>query len=173
MPRFGTAARAYFSLIAHKGRRGLHSFAFHHNCSGQLTTIVVESRSAMKAPNISESEWSVMEVLWKEHPQTASSIAKALLESTGWAENTVRTLLTRLLDKGALEIANPSDSPKRYRPAVERETCVKAESESFLERIFQGAAKPLLVHFARNSRLTPEEIRELKILLDEAVERNP
>lgn len=126
----------------------------------------------MSAPNISESEWAVMEVLWDNSPQTAPSVAKVLQESTGWAENTVRTLITRLVEKGAVKIADPTATPKLYAAAVKRETCVKAESESFLGRIFQGAAKPLLVHFASNARLTPEEVRELKKLLDQSVEKN-
>lgn len=126
----------------------------------------------MGAPNISESEWSVMEVLWDSSPRTASDVAKALKEQTGWAENTVRTLLTRLVEKGALKISDEAGSPKLYSPAVKREACVKAESESFLERIFQGAAKPLLVHFAKDARLTPEEVKELKKLLDQSIDKN-
>lgn len=126
----------------------------------------------MSAPNISESEWAVMEVLWENSPQTAPSVAKVLQESTGWAENTVRTLITRLVEKGAVKVADPEAVPKLYAAAVKRETCVKAESESFLGRIFQGAAKPLLVHFASNARLTPEEVRELKKLLDESVKKD-
>jgi len=124
----------------------------------------------MKTPNISESEWTVMEVLWERSPQTASAVAKTLHKSTGWAENTVRTLLTRLLEKGALEIADSDVQPKHYVPAVKRELCVQAESASFLDRIFQGAAKPLLVHFARNANLTAEEARELKKLLDHSIQ---
>ncbi|MCW1884630.1 BlaI/MecI/CopY family transcriptional regulator [Luteolibacter flavescens] len=121
----------------------------------------------MDAPKISESEWAVMEVLWDASPRTASEIAKTLRKKTSWAENTVRTLLTRLVEKGALDEAG---SPKLYTPAVQREDCVRAESESFLERIFQGAAKPLLVHFAKNARLTPDEVRELKRILDQSTE---
>jgi len=124
----------------------------------------------MSAPNISEAEWVVMEALWKESPQTASAVARALRESTGWAENTVRTLLTRLVEKGALA-AEAGGAPRRFVPAVTREACVKAEGESFLERIFQGAAKPLLVHFARNSKLSADEVRELKKVLDEAIKK--
>ncbi|RYD49171.1 MAG: BlaI/MecI/CopY family transcriptional regulator [Verrucomicrobiaceae bacterium] len=124
----------------------------------------------MDAPNISESEWAVMEVLWDHSPRTASEIARTLREKTSWAENTVRTLLTRLVEKGALQVADEAGSPKLYSPAVKREACVKAESESFLERIFQGAAKPLLVHFAKNARLTPDEVRELKRILDQSTE---
>jgi len=127
-------------------------------------------KTAMGAPNISESEWTVMEVLWESSPRSASDVAKALKESTGWAENTVRTLLTRLVEKGALKVADEAGSPKLYSPAVKREACVKAESQSFLERIFQGAAKPLLVHFAKNARLTPDEVRELKRILDQSTE---
>ena len=126
----------------------------------------------MDAPKISESEWAVMEVLWDDSPRTASEIAKTLRGATSWAENTVRTLLTRLVEKGALEIQDPSGAPKLYRPAVPREACVRAESESFLGRIFQGAAQPLLVHFARNARLTPEEVRELKRILDQSTDHS-
>jgi BlaI family transcriptional regulator, penicillinase repressor len=126
----------------------------------------------MDAPNISESEWTVMEALWTSSPRSASEVAKALKKKTGWAENTVRTLLTRLVEKGALKIEDESASPKLFSPAVKREDCVKAESESFLERIFQGAAKPLLVHFARNARLSPDEVKELKKLLDQSIDKN-
>jgi BlaI family penicillinase repressor len=124
----------------------------------------------LKAPNISASEWTVMESLWENSPQTASAVAKTLHEATGWAENTVRTLLTRLVEKGALVFVDPGVQPKRYAPAVKRELCVQAESASFLDRIFRGAANPLLVHFARNARLTEEEARELKKLLDQSIQ---
>jgi BlaI family penicillinase repressor len=126
----------------------------------------------MNAPKISESEWTVMEVLWNFAPRSASDVAKSLKKETGWAENTVRTLLTRLVEKGALAVQDEVGSPKLYSPAVKREACVKAESESFMERIFQGAAKPLLVHFAKNARLTPDEVKELKKLLDQSTEKN-
>ena len=125
----------------------------------------------MTAPNLPDSEWAVMEILWESSPRTASEVAKTLIRTKGWAENTVRTLLGRLVEKGALEIVE--GSPRLYAPAVKRETFVKAESESFLGRIFQGAAKPLLVHFASNAKLTPDEVRELKQLLDRSIEKNP
>lgn len=123
----------------------------------------------MSAPDISESEWIVMETLWKCSPQTASEVAKVLRRSTGWALNTVRTLLTRLVEKGALGAAENATGVREFAPAVEREACVRAESESFLQRVFQGAAKPLLVHFAMNSKLTAEEVRELKRLFDRSL----
>ncbi|MFZ2277112.1 MAG: BlaI/MecI/CopY family transcriptional regulator [Prosthecobacter sp.] len=119
------------------------------------------------APDIAESEWSVMEALWESSPQTASEVTKALRPTMNWAENTVRTLLTRLVEKGALKTAENASGTRTFLPAVKREACVRAESESFMQRIFGGAAKPLLVHFAQNSKLTAEEVKELKKLLDQ------
>ncbi|MBB5352791.1 BlaI family penicillinase repressor [Haloferula luteola] len=126
----------------------------------------------MEAPKISESEWAVMEVLWEDSPRSAPAVAKQLKKQTDWAENTVRTLITRLVEKGALKVEDESQSPKLYGPAVAREECVEAESESFMERIFKGATQPLLVHFASQARLSPEEVEELKKLLDEATDSN-
>jgi len=123
----------------------------------------------MPLPDISESEWFVMEALWESSPQTASELTKTLRPTMNWAENTVRTLLTRLLDKGALKTDENASGTRTYLPAVKRESCVRAEGESFMQRIFGGAAKPLLVHFAQNSKLTSEEVRELKKILDQSL----
>lgn len=123
----------------------------------------------MPLPAISESEWAVMEALWESSPQTASELTRTLRPTMNWAENTVRTLLTRLLEKGALRTGENSSGTRTFLPAVKREACVRAEGESFMQRIFGGAAKPLLVHFARNSKLTAEEVRELKKILDQSL----
>jgi BlaI family penicillinase repressor len=127
----------------------------------------------MPLPDISEAEWSVMETLWERAPQTASEVAKRLRKPKRWAENTVRTLLTRLAEKGALRVEENAAGVRQFSPAVEREACVRAEGESFLQRVFRGAAKPLLVHFASQTKLTPEEVRELKRLLDRSLKDNP
>ena len=118
-------------------------------------------------PDITESEWIVMEALWDKAPQTASEVAINLRPSTGWADNTVRTLLSRLTDKGALKTTEQAPGPRLYLPAIKRDTCVRAESKSFLDRVFGGDAQPLLLHFAKNSKLSAAEIHDLKKLLDE------
>lgn len=121
----------------------------------------------MPAPVISEAEWILMEALWDSSPQTAPELSRRLQPATSWAENTVRTLLTRLVDKGALKTGVNEAGTRTFAPAVSRQACVQAESESFLQRVFRGGAKPLLVHFAQHSKLTPDEVKELKKLLDQ------
>ncbi len=121
----------------------------------------------MQLPDITESEWTIMEALWESNPQTASEVTKMLRPTTDWAENTVRTLLTRLIEKGALKTSENADGTRIFLPAVKREACVRAKGESFMQRMFGGAAKPLLVHFAQNSKLTAAEVSELKKILDQ------
>jgi BlaI family penicillinase repressor len=124
----------------------------------------------MPAPNISESEWTIMEQLWEHAPQTAGEIARSLKRPTGWAENTVRTLITRLVEKGAIRVVN-EEGTRQFEPAIGRDACVKAESASFLDRVFRGSAKPLLLHFAENSKLSADDVRELKRLLDKSIKK--
>jgi BlaI family transcriptional regulator, penicillinase repressor len=125
----------------------------------------------MRVPDIAKSEWTVMEALWERSPQTASEVTKDLSPKTNWVENTVRTLLKRLVKKGALKIGKNAGGTKIFIPVVKREDCVIAEGESFMQRIFRGAPKPLLIHFATNAKLTPSEVKELKTLLDQSIDK--
>ncbi|MCB9882612.1 MAG: BlaI/MecI/CopY family transcriptional regulator [Planctomycetes bacterium] len=117
-------------------------------------------------PKISDAEWDVMEVLWDDHPQTATQVAEKLRDRRPWSEGTVKTLLRRLLQKGALQ---HEQEGKRYlyAPAVAREVCVREETRTFLERVFGGRLSPLLARFVEESDLSSEEIDELKALLRE------
>jgi BlaI family penicillinase repressor len=127
----------------------------------------------MHPPDISASEWAVMEILWDRPSLTASEITKALRPTTHWAENTVRTLLSRLVEKRALKTKENPAGTRIFLTAVTRDACVGAESTSFIQRIFRGASQPLLVHFAQNARLTRAEVLELKRLLDQSIKNDP
>jgi len=115
-------------------------------------------------PKISDSEWLIMEVLWRRHPVTASDIAQELNPRTQWQDQTVRTMLRRLIDKKAVRY-RAEGKVYWYEPAVDRERCVRVESRSFLERVFGGSAKPLLVQMMEDGQLSDADIAELKQLL--------
>ena len=115
-------------------------------------------------PPITEAEWQVMQLLWELLPVGARELAAELGRRQGWSEATVKTLLNRLLKKGAL--GYELDGQRYlYHPAVSREECVESESESFLHRVFAGKTSPLLAHFLREGRLSAEEVDELRELL--------
>ena len=116
-------------------------------------------------PRISAAEWEVMRVAWRKGAVTAQETIEELAHRD-WSPRTVKTLLNRLLKKGALT-HEARGQAYVYRPAVRMKDCVGQESESFLDRVFGGAPGPLLVHFVKRARLTPAEIRELRRILDE------
>ena len=117
-------------------------------------------------PQISDAEWEVMNVLWEESPRSAADVVEALAERMQWHPKTVRTLLGRLVRKGAVRF-RAEGNHYLYRPAYPREQLVRQESRSFLQRVFGGDASPMLVHFVKEANLSDEEIEELKRILEE------
>jgi BlaI family penicillinase repressor len=120
-----------------------------------------------KLPKISETEWEVMRAVWAKAPCSAGEIISALTATDPtWHPKTIKTFLGRLTAKKALAHRKEGRAYV-YRPLVTEKECAEAESETFLERVFGGALKPMLAHFVERRKLTPEEISELKKLLEE------
>jgi len=115
---------------------------------------------------ISEAESVVMDVLWRKHPLGADDVVAALARSTDWQEPTVKTLLNRLLKKGA--IAAERDGRRYlYRPLLSRADYVHATSKNLLDRLFDGRVAPLVAHFSERHKLSKKDITELKRLIEE------
>ncbi|RRJ64052.1 BlaI/MecI/CopY family transcriptional regulator [Paenibacillus oralis] len=121
-------------------------------------------------PRISEAEWEVMKVFWQSSPASANDVIEALSDDKDWKPATVKTLINRLLKKKALGF-HKEGKTYLYSPLVTEEECIKAESESFLKRLYGGALKPMFVQFLKEEKLTEEEIKELKQILDEKTDR--
>lgn len=115
---------------------------------------------------ISDAEWLVMKVLWQESPLTASSVIEYLKLETNWNPKTIQTLIGRLVKKGALDI-NKDANLYQYYPLVSQEECMREETKSFLQKVYGGSLNLLLANFVKSENLSPEEIEELKSLLDE------
>lgn len=118
-------------------------------------------------PKISDTEWEIMRVVWAGHPLAASEIVERLIaEDRTWHPKTARTLLTRLVRKGALAY-EAEGRAYVYRPLVNQSECVAAASESFLDRVLGGSLKPMLAHFVEQRKLSREELAGLRKILDE------
>ena len=113
---------------------------------------------------ISEAESRVMEVLWQRSPQTSEEIVAVLTGPTGWHEKTIRTLLNRLLGKGAIS-AQKDGRRYLYSAQLQREDWQHQESRSLLDRVFGGKVVPLLAHFSQHENLTDKEVAELRKLI--------
>jgi BlaI family penicillinase repressor len=120
-------------------------------------------------PSITEAEWPVMKVLW-DHAGlwlAAGEIVDPVSRERRIHHRTARTLLARLVKKGAVE-TRADGAAYVYRARVTRDAVVRAESRSFLSRVFDGDAAPALVHLLAESRdrLSPDELRQLRDLLN-------
>ena len=121
---------------------------------------------------ISSAEWQVLTPLWEHAPATAAEIYAALGQNPGWHLKTVNTFLARLVEKGVLAVRREGKS-NVYAPLCTREQCVRHESETFLQRVFQGAAGPMLAHFCERADLTDADIARLRAILDERTAAAP
>lgn len=114
--------------------------------------------------DITEAEWKVMEFLWK-HPSSGMGAIREALESEGWSSSTVKTLVLRLLQKGAVK----SDGRVRnslYTAAVTEAECKRNETKNFLDRIYSGSVKMMVSNLVEGSRLSDDEVKSLMELID-------
>jgi len=119
-----------------------------------------------KSIAISEAESRVMDVLWRVGgPASSEDVVKALAKQQ-WQQTTVKTLLGRLLRKGAIK-ASRDRRRYLYVPVLTREQWLSFESTRLLDRLFGGRVAPLVAHFGQHHRLSKQDIADLKRLIAE------
>lgn len=125
----------------------------------------------MKPIKLTGSEWSVLDCLWQESPQTVMQLVANLGKNVGWAKSTTITTLRRMEEKGLVncEIAGKG---KSYTPAVEKEKAEIFETRSFLDRVYRGSVGLMMSAMAQRQELSQEEIAELRQILAQAEERS-
>ncbi len=118
-------------------------------------------------PHLSEAEWQVMRVVWSRAACcTAQEIIDELAGTTAWGPATVKTMLNRLVRKGALHFEKEGRA-YLYTAAFPEEAHRKVASRGFLKRIFDGSLTPMIAHFLETNRLSEAEIGEIEALLKE------
>lgn len=119
-------------------------------------------------PSITEAEWEVMKVLWKHPPKTANQVISELQQHADWKPKTIRTLLDRLTKKQVVK-ANKEGRIYTFNPMYTEEECKQAETKSFVDRVYDGTTKSLLVQFIEEETLSKAELKELRDLLDDKI----
>ena len=113
---------------------------------------------------VTPAESRIMEALWSRGPLSREDITAAVAAEQGWGPATVKTLIQRLIKRGALQ-SQRDDGRVRYAPLLSRDDYVAAESQSLLDRLFGGQLSPLVAHFAEHRALSKAEIERLKALI--------
>jgi len=128
-----------------------------------LVTLVTDMKKTIR---ITEAEWEVMAVVWDRTPVAASTVVEVLEDRKRWTLATVRTLLRRLVNKGALR---QESEGKRflYTPLISMAECSRQESESFLDRVLGRAPSEAILHLVKRADLSDKDIQELRRILRE------
>jgi BlaI family penicillinase repressor len=114
--------------------------------------------------SITEAESVVMNVLWQRNPRPAEDIMAALEDEETWHVSTVKTLLSRLVKKGAIR-ARREGRRYLYSPIIDRDQWLSDESSGLLDRLFHGRIAPFVAHFSHSRKLSKRDIEELKDLI--------
>ena len=117
--------------------------------------------------HLSDGEWKLMNKLWDASPRTITELTAALRGDTGWSKNTVITMLSRLEAKGAVHHEEGLRA-KQYYPLIRREEAARAETESFLSRVYGGSLGLMMSAMVDSHALTEEDIAQLSAILDKA-----
>ncbi len=114
---------------------------------------------------ISEAEWQVIQVLWHEESLPLKDIIDVVSPITGWNGNTIRTLLVRLVEKGAVA-AEKQGRNYRYSALAGEEDCVREETRNFLNRIFDGSATKLFAALTGSGDISAKDLSEIRAMID-------
>lgn len=121
----------------------------------------------MDGVKLTSGEWNVLNCLWEESPRTVMQIVGELERTVGWARSTTITTLHRMEAKGLVGCQRAGRGTA-YVPLVEREEAALTETRSFLDRVYQGSVGMMMSAMARQEALSPEQIAQLRDILDEA-----
>lgn len=121
-------------------------------------------------PALSDAEWKVMRALWRRHPATARELLGLLRDDTGWAYTTLKTLLTRLVEKDAVR-EEKRDGANVYEPLLAERAARRGAVRSLLERAFDGGFGSLVHFMLEGEELSARERAELTRLVGDARKR--
>jgi predicted transcriptional regulator len=115
-------------------------------------------------PVLTAQELEIMKIVWQRGESTVREVYEELLKTRKIAYTTVMTMMGILEQKGRLTKTS-RDRAYVYSPAEPQQEVVGSMVQEFVRRVFDGSAKPLLVHLAENKKISPEELDEISRLL--------
>ena len=114
---------------------------------------------------LTPAEWKIMKIVWQRKSCAARDVCQAAGDQYGWAVSTTKTTLRRLVDKGHLKTTRVGNS-FLYRAVDGALKSLFGAADTLLDNTLQGTVAPLLAYMAQKSDLAPDELAELRSLLD-------
>ncbi|KDR95503.1 BlaI family transcriptional regulator, penicillinase repressor [Peptoclostridium litorale DSM 5388] len=117
-----------------------------------------------KIPKISDAEYEIMKVIWENEPLTAADIV-SIVDSESWNENTIRTMVNRLLKKAAIGYKK-NGKAYIYHSLISSGEYKKFEGMSFLKKIYGGSISAMFANLVNGEEISKDELNDLKELLE-------
>ncbi|OHB51436.1 MAG: hypothetical protein A2Y10_20540 [Planctomycetes bacterium GWF2_41_51] len=109
---------------------------------------------------LTDAEWQIMNCLWARYPATARGIAERLPKEVEWAYTTIKTLLARLVEKGAVK-ENKKGNTSLYEPVLSKQNARRNALKMLANQAFDGAFGPLMHFLIEDEKLTESQKNDL------------
>ncbi len=117
----------------------------------------------MEPVKLFDSELKLMEILWEKGPLTAKEVSLIATREIGWNKNTTYTVLTKLVQKGALKRVEPDFL---CQPLVSRDEVAETETRRLIDKLYDGSPAAFLTSFLQKEKLSERERKELRDIID-------
>ena len=115
---------------------------------------------------LSDDEWKVMNAVWRRDPTSARGVLEHLEGEASWAYTTVKTIMSRLVDKGVLKVRKRANT-SIYEPLLTRNQARTSALKALVDRAFDGAVAPMMAFLVEDEQLSSRDRAQLQRLLDE------
>lgn len=110
---------------------------------------------------LSDAEICIMHIIWKNGRATSFDVIDEVKRTNKISENAIRTLLARMVKKGAIRITEKQGKTYIYEPCINEDEFLRNEGNSFLENVYQGAINNMLLNFVKDNKLTKKDVEDL------------
>lgn len=117
--------------------------------------------------DITDAELEIMKVLWSKEPRTLPEIVEELDKTEKRNKNTIKTLVYRLIEKGAIKSKKTVGKLFEFSTNIREKEFLRKENSNFLEKLYEGKASKLLFNFVEEKKISKDEIKKLLDILEE------
>lgn len=110
---------------------------------------------------LSESEIYIMHVIWEKGRATSFDILEQVKIDKKISENTIRTLLARMVKKKAIAVTEKNSKTYVYEPLINKDEFLEVQGDNFLENVYRGAIKSLMLNFVKKNKLKQNDVEDL------------
>lgn len=117
--------------------------------------------------NITDAELEIMKELWENKKLSLNELTEKLNEKEPRNKNTIKTLLYRLIEKGAVKSINKNQKENKFKANISKEKYLKKENQSFLNKLYNGNTSNMLLNFVENKEISKEELKKLIEMIED------